>query len=204
MASKILWSSASLQDTENHLMAQWVTGRTLQDDVEKSFHQDIRLNLRHYFHAPNALDDYGLVLIDCPPRLTAACVNAVAASDYIIIPVVPDQISCEPVPTLIGYLRELREAIAPNVKILGLVPNRAKTPFSDHSGLLRELVRDCSDIWGSPLRVLSEAYIPDRAALAKTEANTVPILSAQTPKDVKAQFDRLAQTIEDEIPSMKK
>src|SRR5205085_9031294 len=61
---------------ETWLMARWLIRP--QDG-------DVRLTLRAALHGPGAAGEFDRVLIDCPPRLTTACVNALACCDYILI-----------------------------------------------------------------------------------------------------------------------
>src|SRR5262245_41946837 len=90
----------SLEETESRLLAEW----TVQQDG-----RDIRLLLREALHAAEMSGKFDCVLLDCPPRLTTACINAVAASDYVLIPVVLDALSARSVPELLRSLQRLRE-----------------------------------------------------------------------------------------------
>src|SRR5262249_36257961 len=76
----ILGADEGLADVETAEMIRW-----LQQPDEL----DVRFRLRRALHSPEA-KGFGFCVIDCPPRLTTACVNALAASDYVIIPVVRD------------------------------------------------------------------------------------------------------------------
>ena len=78
-------------DLENRLMARWHAG--LSGD-------DVRYRLRHALHTRDLREHYDVVLIDCPPRLTTGCVNALAASDYVLIPVLLEETSTEAVPRI--------------------------------------------------------------------------------------------------------
>jgi cellulose biosynthesis protein BcsQ len=62
----------ALADLENQLMTRWYSGLT---------GDDVRYRLRHALHSPQLREHYEIVLLDCPPRLTTCCVNALAASD---------------------------------------------------------------------------------------------------------------------------
>ena len=68
---------------------------------------DIRYRLRAILHLPEIADRFDFILLDCPPRLTTGCINALAASDYALIPVLPNAVSTAAVPRL------LRLAAAP-------------------------------------------------------------------------------------------
>ena len=45
--------------------------------------------LRRALHAPGLYRRFDVVLLDCPPLINLCCANALAASDYVLTPVVP-------------------------------------------------------------------------------------------------------------------
>ena len=69
-----------LGDREMALAHQWQAGITTDD---------IRYRLRAVLQAPEIAERFDFILLDCPPRLTTACMNALSASDYVIVPVLP-------------------------------------------------------------------------------------------------------------------
>ena len=44
-------------------------------------------------HSDEVGAEYDLILLDCPPRLTTACINALCCCDGVLIPVKPDNVS---------------------------------------------------------------------------------------------------------------
>src|SRR5207253_2061743 len=96
-----LGNTQTLDDLEMELLAKWLL------DPAKG---DVRYLLRAALHSPAIQEQYDYVLIDCPPRLTTACVNALAASDFLLIPAQADQVSSRSVPHLLKRLKTLREA----------------------------------------------------------------------------------------------
>ena len=66
-----------------------------------------------------------VILIDCPPRLTAGSINALAASDYVLIPVLLEEDSAAAVPRMIAWLKRFQSASCADLNILGVVGNRA-------------------------------------------------------------------------------
>ena len=107
----------SLEETENRLMAEWLFDRG---------RPDVRFFLRQALHHADVSEHFGYVLLDCPPRLTTACVNALAASDYVLIPVLPDAVSTYAVENLLRTLKGLRESLLPELAILAIVPNMVR------------------------------------------------------------------------------
>ena len=74
-------------------MTRWHSGQT---------NEDVRFRLRVRLHSPQLRDHYDAVIIDCPPRLTTGSINALAASDYVLIPVLLEDTSAEAVPRILG------------------------------------------------------------------------------------------------------
>lgn len=70
-------------------------------------------------------DQYDVVLIDCPPRLTTGCVNALAASDYVLIPVLLEETSTDAVPRTLGWLKKFQAQVCTELDVLGIVGNKA-------------------------------------------------------------------------------
>ena len=66
-----------------------------------------------------------MVLIDCPPRLTTGCVNALAASDYVLIPVLLEETSVEAVPRILTWLKLFQSEVCRELDVLGVVGNKA-------------------------------------------------------------------------------
>ncbi|MBX9677436.1 MAG: AAA family ATPase [Gemmataceae bacterium] len=114
-----------LCDVENQMMIKWF----LQGSGGGK--EDPRYVLRRVFHSAEVQDAFDIVLFDCPPRLTTACINALACSDYAVIPVLPDERSTEAVPRLLFTLRTLRQNhVCPDLAVLGVIANRTYATFS--------------------------------------------------------------------------
>ncbi len=148
---RLIAADESLADVEGRAMAQWL----LHPEGG-----DVRHILRSYLHAPAVWQDYDYVLLDCPPRLTTACINAFVAADFVLIPVIPDQTSAEAVPRQLRALRKLQGALCPRLGVLGLVANRTSPrgqPVQREQAIWDSLRPRCEDAWGGeiyPFRTL--------------------------------------------------
>ncbi len=82
---------------------------------------------------------YDVMIIDCPPNLSVACVSAILASDAIIIPVLSDACSATGVGDLIEQIDSLRD-IKPEIRVAGVLVNQwHKSPVVEDSvNFLRE------------------------------------------------------------------
>lgn len=66
---------------------------------------------------------YDVMIIDCPPSFSVACISAIRASDCIVIPVLPDSFSAEGMVELIGQIEGVRK-LHPSVRIGGCLINQ--------------------------------------------------------------------------------
>lgn len=185
----------SLEETEARLMVEWLLDRRKPDP---------RFFLREALHDPGL--DYGYVLLDCPPRLTTACVNALAASDFVLIPVVPDPVSTRAVENLLRTLKRFRDELCPELAVLGVVPNMVRfnnqrQPIRDHADALADLKAAVSEVWDEPFPVF-EAYIKHDSAFGKSaaalDADGTVRLAVSDPA-IGAAFRALADELEKEI-----
>lgn len=89
--------------------------------ADKSAHKYSSLmNLRDAVEEDNA---YDVIIVDCPPNLSVACVSAILASDAIIIPVLSDACSATGVGDLVDQIDSLRY-INPEIRVAGVLVNQ--------------------------------------------------------------------------------
>jgi cellulose biosynthesis protein BcsQ len=153
-----------LEETETRLMLEWLVDRSKPDP---------RFFLRRALHERSLGEAYPFVLLDCPPRLTTACVNALAASDYVLIPVVPDPISTRAVENLLTTLRSFRDQLCPKLRVLAVVPNMVRIirnePMRAHADALVDLKAALLERWDEPIRI-TEACIKHDSAFGSAAA----------------------------------
>jgi cellulose biosynthesis protein BcsQ len=184
---RIVAADDMLEPLEARLMMQWHTG-ALGDDV--------RFRLRSALHDDRISESHDLVLIDCPPRLTTACVNALAASDYVLIPVMLNPISADATLRLLGWLRKLMPGLCPDLDLLGIVGNRAfprEKLVEREKAIWKNLEGYAKDAWGEPVRLFEESIIRDHPTISHR-------LAALDPKHTEG-YEALAQSILKEMPA---
>ena len=186
----------NLEDLEMELLGKWLVNPSACD---------IRFLLRGAIHSEFIAGTYDYVLIDCPPRLTTACINALTASDYVLIPAQPEQMSALSVPHLLRRLRHLREAgILPELRILGVVGNMAsadaETSTSFEAQVLAETGRLAKAVWGDTVHML-KSKIRDSNYYAKCQSEAAERLRLPSVvvEAIRKQYEKLTREIEGRI-----
>ena len=91
-------------------------------DVELSL---IDLDDRHKIlssHLSNLANTYDYVLIDCPPSLSILAVNALYASDSVILPMLMEVLSLQGLDQIINTIEKINTTYKKNIEILGVLP----------------------------------------------------------------------------------
>lgn len=74
--------------------------------------------LRQYVNSVK--NDYDYVLLDCRPALGMLVINALSASDYVLIPVQAEYFAAEDMTELIGTVQSIKRQINPKLKVGGV------------------------------------------------------------------------------------
>lgn len=105
----------------------------------------IQSNLAREFILKKALgklkQDYDYVFMDCPPDMNLVTVNALTASDYVIIPVQATQFSMDGVNLMVDFISGVRESINPDLSLLGILV----THFDERLRISKSIERDFKD-----------------------------------------------------------
>ncbi|MHC4404553.1 MAG: ParA family protein [Planctomycetota bacterium] len=190
-AARLLAADEPLADTENRMMAQWLLNPNVHD---------VRYALRSSLHSEAVRAEYDFVLIDCPPRLTTACINAYCAADFLLIPVLLDRTSAEAVPRQLRSIRKLRRDVCPDLAVLGLVANRTfprQSLIGRESEVWESLPASCGDSLGEPVHRFTTVVRQHAAFASAANANEFAALH----RDVRPMFLDLAQEVRARIAS---
>ncbi|MDE0276375.1 MAG: ParA family protein [Defluviicoccus sp.] len=88
------------------------------------------------------LDDYDLVLVDCPPNLGIITLNGLRISEGYIIPTVPDVLSTYGIPQIIKRVSSFSREIAEDVEPLGIVITKYQENSTTHKNVSKNLRND--------------------------------------------------------------
>jgi chromosome partitioning protein len=103
---------------------------------------------------------YDAVVIDCPPSLGLLTVNALAATDEVVIPVQCEYLALEGLTQLISTIDLVKRSLNPRLDVLGLV----MTMFDQRTRLATDVVRDVARLF--PNRIFN-TIIPRSVRLAE-------------------------------------
>ncbi len=105
--------------------------------------------------------DYDYVLLDCRPSLGMLVINALSASDYVLIPVQADYLAAEDMTELIGTAQSIKRQINPKLKIGGVFLTMA-----NDTNFRKEIVESVKENYGKNLPVM-DTVIPATVRLAE-------------------------------------
>ena len=115
--------------------------------------------LRQYVDSVKRNYDY--VLLDCRPSLGMLVINALSASDYVLIPVQADYLAAEDMTELVGTVRSIQRQINPRLKIGGVFLTMA-----NETNFRKDIVATVKSNFGKHLPVM-DAVIPATVRLAE-------------------------------------
>lgn len=115
--------------------------------------------LRQY--VDSVKQDYDYVLLDCRPSLGMLVINALSASDYVLVPVQADYLAAEDMTELLGTVQSIKRQINPKLKIGGVFLTMA-----NETNFRRDTVAAVKENFGKHLPVL-HTVIPATVRLAE-------------------------------------
>ena len=115
------------------------------------------------------LDRYDYVLIDCPPAINMLTVNALAAAEYVLIPMQCEYFALEGLSALLKTVEQIQGTANPNLKIHGIL----RTMFDPRNNLANEVSSQLLSHFGD--RVY-RTVIPRNIRLAEAPSFGRPVL----------------------------
>jgi chromosome partitioning protein len=142
-------------------------------ELEISSARDRAVRLRNAIaklnqNAPSG-SDYTYVLVDCPPSLNLLTVNAMAASDAVLVPLQCEFFALEGLSQLLKTVDQVKEALNPQLSIHGIV----LTMFDARNNLSNQVVADVREFMGSKVY---DTIIPRNVRISEAPSYGKPVL----------------------------
>ncbi len=190
-----------LEELEMQMQLSWL--------LEPEKVGDIRFFLREGLHSEGVSNSFDYVFLDCAPRMSTACVNALAAADFVLIPVQGEEVAKLSLKHLAVRLKELRtNGPCPSLRVLGVLGNLFH-PTTDKETApevvrLRDFVEELSHQgqWIEPVQTFAttlprmKQYFDASSELGL--GNNLRLAAIYYPA-VRTKFEQLAKEIEDRI-----
>ncbi len=113
--------------------------------------------------------DYDTIFIDCPPALNVLTINAMVASNSVMIPMQCEYFALEGLSALIATVRKIRETLNPGLSIEGLL----RTMFDGRNSLSNEVSRQLQSHFGNKVY---QTLIPRNVRLAEAPSYGEPAI----------------------------
>lgn len=114
-------------------------------------------------------DRFDYIVIDCPPSLNMLTVNALTASDGVIIPMQCEYYALEGLSALINTINQIQQVLNPQLQIEGIL----RTMYDPRSSLTTDVSTQLADYFGDKLY---RTCVPRNVRLAEAPSFGQPAL----------------------------
>lgn len=132
--------------------------------------------------------DYDYVVIDCPPALSLITINALSASDGIIIPSEPSVYSLSGLEQLINLYTLVKKKINPKLDIEGVLITRVDA----RTNIAKEFENELREIFGDKI---FKTLIHQNVAVAESQKNELAILEYDAKSKAGKEYLKLAEEV---------
>jgi chromosome partitioning protein len=113
--------------------------------------------------------NYQFIIIDCPPALDLLTLNALVASDAVLVPIQCEYYALEGVSELLDTLMRIRRSLNPTLGIEGIL----LTMYDERTTLSRQVAADLRSFFGAQVFT---SVIPRNVRLAEAPSHGKPIM----------------------------
>ena len=113
-------------------------------------------------------EEYDVIIIDCPPSLGLLTINALAAADGVIVPMLCEYYSLEGLSQLINTFKQIKRLYNPSLELIGILINMYDGRLNLTVQVLNELKKHFSD-------KLFRIPIPRNVKLSEAPSYGMPI-----------------------------
>ena len=113
--------------------------------------------------------DYDYILIDCPPSLSLITINALVASDAVIVPLQCEYLALEGITDLISNINQIKRHFNPKLELQGVV----LTMYDGRNNLTQMVEDDVRSFFGNKVY---KTVIPRNVRVSEAPSHGKPVL----------------------------
>ena len=173
----IVPATINLSLAESQLLSAMNRDRKLHrklSDLEKQSRQNERLN-------------YDYILIDCPPSLGILTINALAAADYVLVPLQAQQFAAYGLNYFLDTMNEVRTEFNDQLSLLGVV----LTMYNSRTKVSQDVANEMREALGE--RVFDT--IIRSATILSEVATRGPVQAYAARSEATSEYNRLAEEV---------
>lgn len=140
---------------------------------------------------------WDVILIDCPPSLGLLTINAMVASDALLVPLQCEFFALEGLSQLLSTVERIRSRFNPGLSILGVV----LTMYDRRNRLTDQVADDVRAVLG---RVVFDTVIPRNVRLSEAPSHGLPALIYDYRCAGSEAYIALAREVIDRLPRLRK
>lgn len=114
-------------------------------------------------------DKYDFIFLDCPPSLGFLTINAMTASDYVLVPVQCEYYALEGLSQLLKTLKAVKKGLNPSLKMIGIL----LTMFDSRNNLSAQVEQEARDHFKNSV---FRTIIPRNVRLSEAPSHGKPII----------------------------
>ena len=130
-------------------------------------------------------DNYDIILIDCPPSLSLLTVNALVASNEVIVPTATDYLSYKGLELLVDTINNVKENLNEDLKIKGVIATMYDKR-TKHANEVLEALNDEFDVLGT----VKISVVAKDSILANE-----PLISFAKSNDITKEYIKIAEEL---------
>ncbi|NNE78798.1 MAG: ParA family protein [Silicimonas sp.] len=141
-----------------------------------------------------AIDEFDLdfILIDCPPSLSLLTINAMVASDSVLIPLQSEFFALEGLSQLMLTVREVRQSANPHLRIEGVL----LTMYDGRNNLSQQVETDARNTLGG---LVYETVVPRNVRVSEAPSYALPVIKYDPVSKGATAYRALAQEVVEKI-----